>query len=107
MVFGGGLTVPPGDRRSVASSASNRTDQSARQWDDPPEEEPAGGAGADPSQNGPTMVFVKRVTVHAYAITEIVRLEFTPTNTHVAAIVARDANASCVVRPDAPCLLAA
>lgn len=75
-----------GSSSSVGSAASGST---PRRWDDPPEDE----ASAPPPENTTTMVFVRTCIVSSLHGPEIAHLTYTPTDTHLAAIVHTVGNA--------------
>ncbi|KAK4462245.1 guanine nucleotide-binding protein subunit beta-like protein [Cladorrhinum samala] len=103
------LSVPDSsDRRSIVSSSS-----SARRWDDPPEEPPppnhpttvpAPQAGGSEVGNLTTMVFVKSVTARRSYVAEVAALQFTPNDTHLAAMFPRTVNVRTFF-PDEPATL--
>ncbi|KAH6855338.1 WD40-repeat-containing domain protein [Chaetomium sp. MPI-CAGE-AT-0009] len=80
------------------SSDQHSTSSRSRRWDDPPDEEPLG-----PPENLTTMVFVKSFTVRplAHVEAEIMQLAFTPSDTHLAALVPKTTNSRCV-NPEGP-----
>lgn len=89
------LTVPlPADHRSVSTSHST-----PRRWDDPPEEEPNA-----PAENLTTMVFVKSFEIRSLSDSEIMHLAFSNNDSHIAAMLPKNAN-SRAADPDGACTL--
>ncbi|KAK0723657.1 WD40-repeat-containing domain protein [Apiosordaria backusii] len=107
------LNVPSfGSGSGSGVDSASITSSTRRRWDDPPEEEPG---HMMPEENITSMVFVKCMSAHhannhgevktAATQGEISHLVFTPSDTHVAALVPKHSNARSF-DPDESCALA-